>query len=81
MVGINCVCGVFLKLNADPFLLSLLVIAHRFYKNHTDLGFPQIVKKNVLQNRKSGCLVRDRLQLEFVMQVIDTIAYPVEGTF
>jgi hypothetical protein len=42
------------------------------------------VKKSVLQNRKAGCLFKDKLHVEFAMHIVETAAYPMEdmtGTF
>lgn len=51
------------------------VNGHRFYKNHTDLGFPQLIKKTVLKDKKSGYLVNDTLVLEFLIEVLDNTTY------
>jgi ankyrin repeat protein len=51
------------------------VNGHRFYKNHTDLGFPQLIKKNVLRDKKSGYLVNDTLVVEFLIEVLDNTTY------
>jgi len=51
------------------------VNGHRFYKHHTDLGFPQLIKKNVLRDKKSGYLVNDTLVVEFLIEVLDNTTY------
>ncbi|EGG17298.1 hypothetical protein DFA_08291 [Cavenderia fasciculata] len=50
------------------------VTAHRFHKHHTDLGFSQILKKDVLtSNKKSGYLLNDTLVVDFRIEVIPPI--------
>jgi len=51
------------------------VNAHRFYKNHTDLGFPQLIRKSALRDKKSGFLVNDTLVVEFLIEVLDNTTY------
>lgn len=50
-------------------------MAHRFSKNHTDLGFAQFVKKSSLMNRKSGLLHRDRLVIKIFKDVLEGTSY------
>lgn len=54
---------------------------HRFYKHHTDLGFPQLIKKNVLRDKKSGYLVNDTLVVEFLIEVLDNTTYAPDGIY
>lgn len=58
-----------------------LVFAYRFNKNHTDLGFPRFVRRNILTDKKSGCLVGDKLTIEFSLQMIHNTLYARECTF
>lgn len=57
------------------------VTAHRFDRAHTDLGFPHIVRKHLLTDRKSGFVHKDRLTIEFCIRVHDTsyATYPLEA--
>ncbi len=55
------------------------VQAHRFYKNHTDLGFPQLIKKAVLKDKKSGCIVNDTLTIEFIIEVMENSTCSLDG--
>jgi hypothetical protein len=55
------------------------VNAHRFYKNHTDLGFPQLIRKSALRDKKSGFLVNDTLVVEFLIEVLDNTTYAPDG--
>eukprot|EP01132_Coremiostelium_polycephalum_P006081 gene6081-7577_t len=51
------------------------VMAHRFHKHHTDLGFSQILKKEMLKDKKSGWLVNDTLLIEFKIEIIQNSSY------
>jgi hypothetical protein len=55
------------------------VNAHRFYKNHTDLGFPQLIRKSALRDKKSGYLVNDTLIVEFLIEVLENTTYATDG--
>eukprot|EP01122_Echinamoeba_exundans_P011929 TRINITY_DN4896_c0_g1_i1.p1 TRINITY_DN4896_c0_g1~~TRINITY_DN4896_c0_g1_i1.p1 ORF type:complete len:1528 (-),score=212.90 TRINITY_DN4896_c0_g1_i1:784-5367(-) len=57
------------------------VTAHRFDRAHTDLGFPHIVRKHLLSDRKSGFVYKDRLTIEFAIRVHDTTyaTYPMDN--
>eukprot|EP01126_Amoeba_proteus_P007613 TRINITY_DN12732_c0_g1_i3.p1 TRINITY_DN12732_c0_g1~~TRINITY_DN12732_c0_g1_i3.p1 ORF type:complete len:999 (-),score=186.64 TRINITY_DN12732_c0_g1_i3:152-3148(-) len=55
------------------------VIGHRFYENHTDLGFLQMVKRNVLYDSKFGFLTQDQLIIEFDMEVIENTIYGLDA--
>lgn len=49
-----------------------IVRAHKFSKNHPDLGFPQFVKRSKIINRKSGLIPRDRLVILFENEIIES---------
>ncbi|KYR00800.1 hypothetical protein DLAC_02853 [Tieghemostelium lacteum] len=51
------------------------VTAHRFHRNHTDLGFSQILKKEMLNNKKLGWLLNDTLLIEFKIEVLQNLSY------
>eukprot|EP01127_Copromyxa_protea_P024473 TRINITY_DN9669_c0_g1_i2.p1 TRINITY_DN9669_c0_g1~~TRINITY_DN9669_c0_g1_i2.p1 ORF type:complete len:1002 (+),score=159.74 TRINITY_DN9669_c0_g1_i2:85-3090(+) len=55
------------------------VIGHRFYKNHTDLGFLQMVKRNLLYDSKLGMLSDDQLVIEFDMEVVESTNYSLDA--
>jgi ankyrin repeat protein len=57
------------------------VTAHRFDRARTDLGFPHIVRKHLLSDRKSGFVYKDRLTIEFVIRVHETTCatYPMDS--
>lgn len=60
------------------------VPAHRFYKTHTDLGFPQMVKKSTLNSKKNGILVKDRLQVSLALKSLDPSTFGLDeqcGTY